>query len=90
MTFSEFISSIFPVGSSAKIIEGLLMREVHLYEFFLAEKIVFLYKKEMTTGHALQVEGNGKAEDFFWTTEEEYHAAGKKAIHLDCDGDSTN
>ena len=26
MTFSEFISSIFPVGSSAKIIEGLLMR----------------------------------------------------------------
>ena len=70
--------------------KGLLMREVHLYEFFLAEKIVFLYKKEMTTGHALQVEGNGKAEDFFWTTEEGYYAAGENVISLDCDGDSTN
>ena len=70
---------------------GVLEREVHLYDFFLAEKIVFLYiKKGIRAGHALQVEGNGTAEDFFWTTEEEYHAAGENVIFLDCDGDSTN
>ena len=71
--------------------KGLLMREVHLYEFFLDEKLAMVYiKKGMQVGHALQVEGNGTAEDFFWTTEEEYHAAGENVIFLDCDGDSTN
>jgi len=71
--------------------KGLLEREVHLYEFYLEEKLAFVYiKKKMSAGQARQVKGNGTAEDFFWTTEEEYHAAGKKAIHLDCDGDSTN
>ena len=68
-----------------------LKREVHLYEFFLDEKLAFVYiKKGMRVGHALQVEGNGTAEDSFWTTEEEYYAAGENVISLDCDGDSTN
>ena len=58
-------------------------------DFFLAEKIVFLYiKKGIRAGHALQVEGNGTAEDLFWTTEEEFHEY--DAITFVCDGDSTN
>ena len=68
-----------------------LMREIHLTEFFLVEKIAFMYiSKPITQAYASQIKRNGTAEDFFWTTDEEFHAASKNSISLDCDGDSTN
>ena len=68
-----------------------LMWEIHLIEFFLVEKIAFMNISEpITRTYANQIERNGTAEDFFWTTEEEFYAESENSISLDCDGDSTN
>ena len=77
--------------SSIDLILSKASPHIHLTEFFLVEKIAFMYiSKPITQAYASQIKRNGTAEDFFWTTDEEFHAASKNSISLDCDGDSTN